>query len=66
MSSTKSVEIKLYINPSRIDGGAALVDVDTVDTVTGDRVLTFGLTIPSGDVTIASGEIGILGLTVYP
>ena len=39
---------------------------NTVDTVTGDRVLTFGLTIPAGDVTIAAGEIGILGLTVYP
>ena len=40
--------------------------VNTVDTVTGDQVRTFTLSSPVGDVVIASGEIGILGATVYP
>jgi uncharacterized phage protein gp47/JayE len=39
---------------------------NTVDTVTGDVVTTFTLSAPVGDVTIASGEIGTLGATVYP
>jgi len=39
---------------------------NTVDTATGDTVSTFGLSAPSGDVTIASGEIGALGSIVYP
>lgn len=39
---------------------------NTVDTATGDTVSTFGLSAPSGDVTIASGEIGTLGSIVYP
>jgi uncharacterized phage protein gp47/JayE len=38
---------------------------NTVDTVTGDIVSTFTLSVPSGDVVIASGEIGILGSVVY-
>ncbi len=38
----------------------------TVDTATGDTVQSFTLSTPSGDVTIASGEIGTLGNTVYP
>ena len=39
---------------------------NTIDTVTGDRVSTFTLSGPSGDVTIASGEIGTLGAIAYP
>jgi uncharacterized phage protein gp47/JayE len=39
---------------------------NTVDTVTGDVVSTFTLSAPSGDVVIASGEIGVLGSVVYP
>ncbi len=39
---------------------------NTVDTVTGDVVSTFTLSTPSGDVTIATGEIGVLGSVVYP
>lgn len=38
----------------------------TVDTATGDTVESFTLSTPSGDVTIASGEIGTLGNVVYP
>ena len=39
---------------------------NTVDTETGDAVQSFSLSSPVGDVTIASGEIGILGTTTYP
>lgn len=39
---------------------------NTVDTVTGERIKTFTLSTPSGDVTISSGEIGTLGNVVYP
>lgn len=39
---------------------------NTVDTVTGDMVSTFTLSAPSGDITIAAGEIGVLGNVVYP
>lgn len=34
---------------------------NTVDTQTGDTVNNFVLSVPSGDVTIDSGELGILG-----
>ena len=39
---------------------------NTVDPVTGDVVTTFTLSAPSGDVVVASGEIGVLGSVVYP
>lgn len=39
---------------------------NTVDTVTGDVVETFTLSVPTGDITIADGEIGILGSVVFP
>lgn len=39
---------------------------NTVDTITGDVVSTFTLSAPIGDITIASGEIGILGNVTYP
>ena len=38
----------------------------TVDTQTGDRVTTFTLSSPTGDITIASGEIGLHGSDTYP
>lgn len=38
---------------------------NTVDTVTGDVVQTFTLSAPVGDVTIATGEIGILGAVTF-
>lgn len=38
---------------------------NTVDTVTGDVVLTFTLSAPVGDVIIAAGEIGILGAVSF-
>ncbi len=38
----------------------------TVDTATGGTVQSFTLSTPSGDVTIASGEIGTLGNVIYP
>jgi len=39
---------------------------NTVDTATGDTVLTFTLSTPATDVTISTGEIGVLGNVVYP
>jgi len=39
---------------------------NTVDTETGDEISTFTLSAPSGDVTIATGEIGVLGNVTYP
>lgn len=39
---------------------------NTVDTQTGDLVETFTLSAPAGDVTIAAGEIGVLGTVTYP
>ena len=39
---------------------------NTVDTQTGDIISTFTLSAPSGDITIASGEIGVLGNITYP
>ena len=38
---------------------------NTVDTVTGDVVTTFTLSAPSGDITIAAGEIGTLGNVTF-
>lgn len=38
---------------------------NTVDISTGDLVSSFTLSVPSGDVTIASGEIGVLGAVTY-
>ena len=40
--------------------------INTIDTETGDTVSTFTLSTPSGDITIASGEIGTLGTITYP
>ena len=39
---------------------------NTVDTITGALVESFTLSTPSGDITIASGEIGTLGTITYP
>lgn len=38
----------------------------TVDSETGDIVTDFTLSAPSGDVTIASNEIPVLGSVIYP
>lgn len=38
---------------------------NTVDTVTGEVVSSFTLSAPTTDITIASGEIGILGNVTY-
>lgn len=38
---------------------------NTIDPTTGDRVLTFTLSSPAGDITINSGEIGVLGTVTY-
>lgn len=38
---------------------------NTVDTDTGDEVLSFSLSTPSTDIAIASGEIGTLGNITY-
>lgn len=40
--------------------------INTIDTETGDDLDTFTLSTPSGDITIASGEIGTLGTVTYP
>lgn len=38
---------------------------NTVDTVTGDEMSTFTLSTPTGDVTVTTGEIGILGNVTF-
>lgn len=38
---------------------------NTVDTVTGERVVSFTLSTPSADVTINAGELGTLGNITY-
>ena len=40
--------------------------INTVDTETGQRLQSFALSVPSGDVTIESDEIPILGAVQYP
>lgn len=40
--------------------------INTVDTETGQRLQTFTLSAPSGDITAESGEIPILGAVTYP
>ena len=39
---------------------------NTVDTVTGQVVQSFDLTLPVGDVTILTGEIGTLDMVIFP
>jgi len=39
---------------------------NTIDTTTGDTIVSFTLSAPSGDIVIASGEIGTLGTITYP
>lgn len=39
---------------------------NTVDLETGDRVTTFALSAPSGDVAVSAGEIGTLGNVTFP
>ncbi len=38
----------------------------TVDTTTGDVLVSFTLSAPPGDITIAAGQIGTLGVVVFP
>ncbi len=38
---------------------------NTVDTVTGEELDSFSLTTPSGDITVSSGEIVILGAVTF-
>lgn len=38
----------------------------TIDTTTGESVTSFALSAPSGDITIAAGNIGVLGTVTYP
>ena len=72
MQSAISANLRLFFDERTLVG----VDIDedayraaifnTVDTVTGAVVQTFAISSPSGDITIASGEIGTLGAVVYP
>lgn len=39
--------------------------INTIDTETGDSLLTFTLSTPSGDITISTGEIGVLGTVSF-
>ncbi len=39
---------------------------NTVDIQTGDEITSFVLSTPTGDVTIAAGEIGTLGTVTFP
>jgi len=38
---------------------------NTVDLVTGERLISFTLTTPTADITIAAGEIGTLGNVTF-
>ena len=40
--------------------------INTVDTETGDKMQTFTLSTPSGDITIQSNEVPVLGAVTYP
>lgn len=40
--------------------------LQTVDPATGDRVVSFTLSSPVGDIVVASNEIAILGTVTYP
>lgn len=40
--------------------------INTVDTEAGQRLQSFTLSAPSGDITVQSGEIPVLGAIVYP
>jgi len=40
--------------------------INTVDTETGQRLQSFTLSVPSGDITTQSNEIPILGAVSYP
>lgn len=40
--------------------------ISTIDTDTGDEVKTFSLSVPSGDITITTGQIATLGTVTYP
>lgn len=42
------------------------VIIDTYDDATGDSLQTFTLSSPSGDVTISTNEIGVLGTITFP
>lgn len=39
--------------------------INTIDTETGDSLLSFNLTTPSTDITISTGEIGVLGTVSF-
>jgi len=40
--------------------------IDTIDPTTGDELLSFTLSSPSGDITVSTDEIGILGDIIFP
>ena len=40
--------------------------INTVDPETGDTLQSFTLSVPSGDVSISTNEIGVLGTITYP
>ena len=56
-----SVYIGQDISESSYTGAIA----NTYDTVNGKRLASFSLTLPSGDITIASGEIGFPGIVSF-
>ena len=40
--------------------------IDTVDLETGDSLAAFTLSVPSGDISVGTDEIGILGNIIFP
>jgi uncharacterized phage protein gp47/JayE len=40
--------------------------INTIDPDTGDTLTSFTLTDPSGDITVSSGEIAVLGTVTFP
>jgi uncharacterized phage protein gp47/JayE len=39
--------------------------IDTVDTETGEKLASFTLSSPSGDITVTTGELGVLGVVSF-
>jgi len=48
---------------TRIDYESVIIN--TIDTATGEKVQSFSLIAPTGDITINPGQIGVLGTVTF-
>lgn len=53
------------VNESITEDVYRAVIQNTVDTVTGERLSSFSISSPTGDISITSGEIGVLGTVTF-